>query len=41
MDFATHGDFTTHRAEGPDQIFDLNLATGNTLTSHEAIPLVI
>jgi outer membrane putative beta-barrel porin/alpha-amylase len=38
MDFATHGDFTTHRAEGPDQIFDLNLATGNTLTRHEATP---
>jgi hypothetical protein len=38
MDFATHGDFTTHRAEGPDQIFDINLAAGNTLTSHEATP---
>jgi len=38
MDFATHGDFTSHRAEGPDQIFDLNLAAGNTLTSEEATP---
>jgi hypothetical protein len=31
-------DFATHKGEGPDEIFDLNLAAGNTLTSHEAVP---
>lgn len=31
-------DFATHGGEGPDEVFDLNLATGNTLTSHDAAP---
>jgi hypothetical protein len=31
-------DFATHGGEGFDEIFDLNLAAGNTLTSHETIP---
>jgi len=32
MDFATHSD------EGPDEILNINLAAGNTLTSHGAAP---
>jgi len=32
MDFATHG------GEGPDEVFNLNLAAGNSLTRHEAAP---
>lgn len=31
-------DFATHGGEGFDEIFDLNLATGRTLTRHEAAP---
>jgi hypothetical protein len=31
-------DFATHGGEGFDEIFDLNLATGKTLTRHEAAP---
>ena len=31
-------DFATESGKGPDEVFDLNLAAGNTLTSHEAAP---
>jgi hypothetical protein len=31
-------DFATHSGEGPSEIFDLNLAAGNTLTRHGAAP---
>jgi hypothetical protein len=31
-------DVATHGGEGPDEVFDLNLAAGNTLTTHEAAP---
>ncbi len=31
-------DFATHGGEGFDEIFDLNLAAGKTLTRHEAAP---
>lgn len=31
-------DFTTHGDEGPSEVFNLNLAVGQTLTSHEAAP---
>jgi hypothetical protein len=31
-------DFATHSGEGPDEVFDLNLAAGNTLTTHKAAP---
>jgi hypothetical protein len=31
-------DFATHTGEGPDEILDITLAAGNTLTSHEAAP---
>ena len=31
-------DIAAHGGEGPDEVFDLNLAVGNTLTMHEAPP---
>jgi hypothetical protein len=31
-------DFATHSGEGPSERFDLNLAAGNTLTKHAAVP---
>jgi hypothetical protein len=32
-------DFATHNNEGPDEVLNVNLAAGNTLTSHEAAPI--
>jgi hypothetical protein len=31
-------DVATHTNEGPHEVLNLNLAAGNTLTTHEAIP---
>ena len=31
-------DFATHSGEGPNEVLDLNLAAGKTLTTHEAAP---
>jgi hypothetical protein len=31
-------DFATHSREGPSEIFNFNVAAGNTLTSHGAAP---
>ena len=32
-------DFATHNNEGPNEVLNINLAAGNTLTSHEAAPI--
>ena len=32
-------DFATHNNEDPDEVLNVNLAAGNTLTSHEAAPI--
>ena len=31
-------DFATHTQEGPAEILNINLAAGNTLSSHQAAP---